>query len=129
MKLILERLMARYSLWFKLVFFAVLALGLYLGMSPSPPPTAYSWQASGYHAGGIFALTLLSFTAFPRWRWWFRAIFMTLVGVAVELVQSLHPTRSPDWSDILANSSGLAAGLLVIAIYLLVRQRALSRNR
>lgn len=129
MKLILERLMARYSLWFKLAFFAVLALGLYLGMSPSPPPTAYNWQASGYHAGGIFALTLLSFTAFPRWRWWFRAIFMTLVGVAVELVQALHPTRSPDWGDILANSSGLGAGLLVIAIYLLVRQRALSRNR
>ncbi|MEL0167514.1 MAG: VanZ family protein [Pseudomonadaceae bacterium] len=129
MKLILERLMARYSLWFKLAFFAVLALGLYLGMSPSPPPTAYSWQASGYHAGGIFALTLLSFTAFPRWRWWFRAVFMTLVGVAVELVQSLHPTRSPDWGDILANSTGLGAGLLVIAAYLLIRKRMLSASR
>ncbi len=129
MKLLLERLIARYSLWFKLAFFALLALGLYLGMSPSPPPAAYSWQASGYHAGGIFALTVLSFTAFPRWRWWFRAAFMTLVGVAVELVQSLHPTRSPDWWDIASNTTGLCAGLLVIGIYTLWRRHTLASQR
>ncbi|POB03566.1 VanZ family protein [Halopseudomonas oceani] len=123
MRQLIERLMARYSLWFKLAFFALLALGLYLGMSPSPPPTAYSWQASGYHAGGIFALTVLSFAAFPHWRWWFRAIFMTLVGAAVELVQSLHPTRSPDWGDIMANSCGLLVGLLLIACYTLLIRR------
>ena len=43
MKLLIERLMVRYSLWFKLTFFALLALGLYLGMRPTPPPTAYAW--------------------------------------------------------------------------------------
>ena len=126
MKLLIERLMVRYSLWFKLTFFALLALGLYLGMRPTPPPTAYAWQASGYHAGGIFALTLLSFAAFPRWRWWFRAGFMSLVGLAVELVQSLHPTRSPDWGVILANSSGLVAGLLLIAAWLMLTRQVRS---
>ncbi|WVM88239.1 hypothetical protein UMZ34_18755 [Halopseudomonas pachastrellae] len=90
----LEDLRRTWRPWFVVGFFALLALGLYLGMRPTPPPAAYSWQASLYHGGGIFALTLLSFLAFARWPWWLRAVLLSLVGVAVELVQSLHPTRS-----------------------------------
>ena len=102
--------------WFVVGFFALLALGLYLGMRPTPPPAAYSWQASFYHGGGIFALTLLSFLAFARWPWWLRAALL-------ELVQSLHPTRSTDWHDIVANSTGLVIGLLLIGGYQYVLRR------
>ena len=109
--------------WFVVGFFALLALGLYLGMRPTPPPAAYSWQASFYHGGGIFALTLLSFLAFARWPWWLRAVLLSLVGVAVELVQSLHPTRSTDLSDIAANSIGLVIGLVLIGGYQYVLRR------
>jgi len=110
----LSHVWARYRLVFKVAFFSLLALGLYLGMRPTPPPTAYDWQASFYHAGGLFTLTLLSALAFPRWRWWFRALFMFAVGVAVEYVQSFHPTRSADWGDIYANSAGISCGLLCL---------------
>ena len=109
--------------WFVVGFFALLALGLYLGMRPTPPPAAYSWQASFYHGGGIFALTLLSFLAFARWPWWLRAVLLSLVGVAVELVQSLHPTRSTDLNDIAANSIGLVIGLVLIGGYQHVLRR------
>ena len=122
----LEDLRRSWRPCFVVGFFALLALGLYLGMRPTPPPAAYSWQASFYHGGGIFALTLLSFLAFARWPWWLRAVLLSLVGVAVELVQSLHPTRSTDWHDIVANSTGLVIGLLLIGgyQYMLRRQTA-----
>ena len=119
----LENLRRTWRPWFVVGFFALLALGLYLGMRPTPPPAAYSWQASFYHGGGIFALTLLSFLAFARWPWWLRAVLLSLVGVAVELVQSLHPTRSTDLSDIAANSIGLVIGLVLIGGYQYVLRR------
>ena len=123
MRSTLLRCWARYRALFKIAFFALLALGLYLGMRPTPPPAAYSWQAASYHAGGLFSLTILSALAFPRWRWWARALFMFAVGVAVEYVQSFHPTRTADWADIYANSSGIAVGLLCLGAYQLLASR------
>ena len=41
----LEDLRRSWRPWFVVGFFALLALGLYLGMRPTPPPAAYSWQA------------------------------------------------------------------------------------
>lgn len=107
---------ARYRLPYKVLFFSVLFLGMYLGMRPGPPPTPFKFNMvdSFYHAGGLFVCTLLSYLAFPRWRWWLRGVFMFSVGVAVEFVQSFHPTRSADIHDIYANSVGVGAGLLVV---------------
>ncbi|MEZ2744875.1 VanZ family protein [Halopseudomonas bauzanensis] len=107
---------ARYRLPYKVLFFSVLFLGMYLGMRPGPPPTPFKFNMidSIYHAGGLFVCTLLSYLAFPRWRWWLRGVLMFSVGVAVEFVQSFHPTRSADIHDIYANSVGVVAGLLVV---------------
>lgn len=104
----------RYQLIFKVLFFAVLGLGIYLGMHPSPPPTSASWHGPFYHAGGLFACTILSVLTYPRWRWWVRGLLMFAVGVMIEYVQSYHPTRSADFGDILVNSVGVAAGLVCI---------------
>ncbi len=107
----------RYRLIFKVLFFAVLGLGIYLGVSPSPPPTSASWHAYFYHAGGLFTCTLLSFLGFPRWYWWVRGGLMFAVGVTIEYVQSFHPTRSADITDIYANTAGVAAGLVCIFVF------------
>ena len=56
----LTRLWVRYRTVFKIAFFALLALGLYLGMRPTPAPASYNWQATFYHMAGLFSLTLLS---------------------------------------------------------------------
>lgn len=113
----LLRQWARFRLLFKLLFFAVLGIGIYLGMSPSPPPVSAGWHAYFYHAGGLFSCTILSFLAFPRWYWWVRGGLMFAVGVAVEYVQSFHPTRSADIHDIYANSAGVVAGLVLIMLF------------
>lgn len=123
MWLTLKRLWLRYRLVFKVLFFAVLGLGIYLGMNPVPPPTSASWHGDFYHAGGLFACTILSFFAYPHWRWWARGALMFLVGVAIEAVQHFHPTRSANLLDIQVNTGGLAAGLLVIFMFQLVYRR------
>lgn len=119
MRAALLRHWTRYRWFYRTVFFSVLALGMYLGMRPEPPPTPikFNFIDSVYHAGGLFVCTILSYMAFPRWRWWFRGLLMFSVGVAVEYVQSYHPTRSADIHDIYANSVGVVAGLLVILVF------------
>lgn len=126
MWLTLKRLWLRYRLVFKVLFFAVLGLGIYLGMNPVPPPTSASWHGDFYHAGGLFACTILSFLAYPRWRWWTRGALMFLVGVAIEAVQHFHPTRSANLLDIQVNTGGLAAGLLVIFMFQWIYRKRLA---
>lgn len=125
----LTRLWVRYRTVFKIAFFALLALGLYLGMRPTPAPASYNWQATFYHMAGLFSLTLLSYPAFPRWYWWIRGLLMFSMGVAIEYVQSFHPTRSAEWADILANSSGIFAALLLAGICIFLSRRLTTRSR
>ena len=110
---------ARYRLFYQLLFFAVLLLGLYLGMRPGPPPTPlkFSLETTLYHTAGLFVCTILSYLAYPRWRWWWRGAFMFGVGVAVEYVQSYHPARTADMHDIYANTVGVILGLVVVCIH------------
>lgn len=110
----LMRQWARYRTVFKVIFFTVLGLGIYLGMTPAPPAALPGWNAYFYHAGGLFACTILNFLAFPRWYWWVRGLLMFMVGVAVEYVQSFHPTRSADITDIYANTAGVVVGLVMV---------------
>jgi len=112
----------RFRTVFKILFFGVLALGIYLGMTPAPPAALPDWNAYFYHAGGLFACTVLNFLAFPRWYWWVRGLLMFLVGVAVEYVQSFHPTRSADITDIYANTGGVVVGLVLIWLFQLWRR-------
>ena len=111
--------LTRYRLYYQILFYAVLALGTYLGMRPEQPPTPIKFNGidSIYHAGGLFTCTLLSYLAHPKWRWWLRGGFMFAVGVAVEYVQSFHPTRTADIHDIYANSVGVGVGLLVVFLW------------
>lgn len=121
MWLTLMRCWARYRLVFKILFFTVLGLGIYLGMTPAPPAALPGWNAYFYHAGGLFACTILNFLAFPRWYWWVRGLLMFMVGVAVEYVQSFHPTRSADITDIYANTAGVVVGLVMVWLFQLWR--------
>lgn len=121
----------RYRLLYRIAFFAVLLLGLYLGMRPGPPPTPIKFNMVDwvYHAGGLFVCTLLSYLAYPGWRWWARGAFMFAVGLAVEGVQSFHPTRSPDIHDIYANTVGVGIGMLMVVLLGAAIDRAWAKNR
>lgn len=112
---------ARYRPFYQILFFAVLLLALYLGMRPAPPPTPFKFSmvAVLYHTGGLCVCCILSYLAYPKWRWWWRGVFMFAVGLAIEYVQSFHPSRTADIHDIYANTLGVALGL--IAVHLLQR--------
>ncbi|WP_022964463.1 VanZ family protein [Halopseudomonas pelagia] len=101
---------------FKVLFFAVLTLALYLGLRPSPTPASYTWVSDLYHAGGLFSLMLLSYLSFPRWYWWARGLAIFGLGAVIEYVQSFHPMRVADWFDLVVNGVGVVVGWLVILL-------------
>ena len=117
---------SHHRLAFQILFYAILTLGIYLGMRSEQPPTPIKFNGidSVYHAGGLLLCTLLSYLAHPRLRWWWRGAFMFAVGAAVEYVQSFQPTRTAELGDIYANSVGVVAGLIVLWIWRRQRTRA-----
>lgn len=116
MRLTLIRQWVRYRLVFKLLFFGVLGLGVFMSVSAQPPRFASGTAAYYVHAGGLLICSVLSYLAFPRWYWWARGILLFLVGVAVEYAQSFQPTRYADIADIYANTAGVVAGLILVGI-------------
>lgn len=109
--------LTRYRLAYQILFYAVVALGIYLGMRPEPPPTLIKFSSMGtlYHAGGLFVCTILSYLAHPQWRWWWRAALMMAVGIAIEISQ-IFSTRTADIEEIYANTVGVVLALLVLWI-------------
>ncbi|GGI97045.1 VanZ family protein [Halopseudomonas pertucinogena] len=102
--------------WFYLIlFYTVLGLGIYLGIRPEAPPTPIRFSSvdTVYHAGGLLVCTILSYPAHPRWRWWWRGLFLFGVGVVIECIQG-YSSRTPDMADIYANTGGVLAGLAVL---------------
>ena len=109
--------LTRYRLAYQILFYAVVALGIYLGMRPEPPPTLIKFSSMGtlYHAGGLFVCTILSYLAHPQWRWWWRAALMMAVGIAIEISQ-IFSTRTADIEEIYANTGGVVLALVVLWI-------------
>lgn len=107
------------SLWRPLClvqFFSLLAVFLYLGLTPSPEHSVPMFNDKLMHFSGYFiAGGSISF-AFPLWQLWQRASFLILFSIGIEIGQHFMPPRSFDIFDIAANSSGVACGLLVIML-------------
>lgn len=98
---------------FKVLFFAVLGWGIYLGVS-SGPSGGYGGLAPLLHAGGLFACTILSYLGFPKWHWWFRGALVFSAGVFIEGAQYFNPRRHADINDLYINAVGVIAALLLI---------------
>lgn len=116
MRLSIARPSVRLRTMFKILFFGMLMLALYLGLRPSPTSAAYSWMSNLYHAGGLFILMILSYLSFPRWYWWARGLAIFALGAGIEYVQSFHPMRVADVVDLVVNGLGVAAGWLIILL-------------
>lgn len=112
----LEAHWARYRHGYQLLFYSILALGLYLGVRSAPLPHVMRLGVSDalYHAGGLFVCTVLSYVAYPRWYEWARGALMFALGVAVEYAQNFQPERTADMWEIAANGFGVALALLLI---------------
>lgn len=97
--------------------FALVAyLGLIALASLLPPPELpmdpgrYDklWHAAGYALAALLCV--------PLWRGWLALLLAGLglvgYGLLMELLQAQTAARSGDWLDALANTSGVAIGLL-----------------
>jgi VanZ family protein len=93
-------------------FLMLLAIFIYLGLTPSPENSVPMFNDKLMHFTGYFiAGGSISF-AFPLWKIWQRAGFLILFSVGIEIGQHFMPPRTFDYFDIGANSSGVILGLL-----------------
>lgn len=97
----------------------LVALSLYLALTPHPPPPSKLMWDKLNHAVGFAGLTLaaslscghcgqghqasLRDTARP-------ALLMLAFGALIELLQSFVPERSAEWADLLADGIGVVLG-------------------
>lgn len=104
----------RRVLW-RLLLAALLIVITWLALVPAPPRTLTTGWDKSNHA---LAFASLAFTAvWALWqqpRHWPRLVLaLVAYGIAIEIAQSFLPPREADWHDVVADSMGIALGLLV----------------
>jgi VanZ family protein len=96
----------------------LVAAVLWLALAPSPPDTLDTGWDKLNHVLAFGALAFAGrFALAPARRaalW--DGVALAVLGVAIELLQQLVPTRSAQWQDLLADALGIAAGLLAAAL-------------
>jgi glycopeptide antibiotics resistance protein len=117
---LLTKLLEPVILWWRplcfLQFLILLALFSYLGLTPSPEKSVPMFNDKLMHCSGYFiAAGSMSF-ALPLWQLWQRASFLIVFSIGIEIGQHFMPPRSFDFLDIVANSSGVLVGLLLVGL-------------
>jgi VanZ family protein len=109
----------------RILFVAMLVVVLWLAFSPRPPRELDTGWDKLNHALAFGALALSGRFGFPGTRWRVLGIALALLalGVAIEAVQSLLPTRSAELADVLADGVGIAAGLAAASLALTLSRR------
>lgn len=117
------------SIWFLIGWFLV-GMVVYLSLTPSPPkPPAFPFDDKVFHFFNYFLLMLWFAVGFKKGR--SRLLFAVgfiLMGIALEFLQGLIPTRYFDFFDMLANSVGVLAGLL-LSSRLYIIPKIISKSR
>ena len=101
----------------KILFFSMLAVVLWLAFTPRPPTALDTGWDKLNHALAFSALAVSGRFGFPGSRWRALGVMLGLlaVGVAIELVQSFLPTRTAEVNDVLADGVGIVLGLMAAA--------------
>ena len=96
-----------------LLFLAVCAGLLFTGLRTRPIPQVFAQEDKLHHFIGFFALAFSCRLAFLPVKLHWIAIGCVLIGVLIEYAQALIPLRTASFYDALANTAGMALGLLV----------------
>ena len=95
-------------------FLVLLAIFLWLGLTPAPEVYIPMFNDKLMHSSGYFVAAFSISFAFPRHAFWLRAIFLIVFSIGIEIGQHFMPPRTFDLFDICANSVGVITGLLVV---------------
>ncbi|WWR36052.1 VanZ family protein [Pseudomonas bubulae] len=113
MKPLIQRLVDL-PFWLRaLLFMAVCAGLLFTGLRSQPIPELYGQEDKLHHFIGFFVLAFSCRLAFLPVKLHWIAIGCVLVGVLIEYAKALIPLRTASFYDSLANTAGVALGLLV----------------
>ena len=96
-----------------LLFLAACAGLLFTGLRARPIPQVFAQEDKLHHFIGFFALAFSCRLAFLPVKLHWIAIGCVLAGVLIEYAQALIPLRTASFYDALANTAGVALGLLV----------------
>jgi len=97
-------------------FYILLAIYTYLGLTPHPENSVPVFNDLLMHFTGYFVAAISISFARPTWPIWQRASFLIVYSIAIEIGQHFNPPRTFSGMDIIANSSGVFLGLLLVAL-------------
>ena len=97
-----------------LQFLIVLVIFTFLGLTPSPENSVPMFNDKLMHCSGYFVAAISISFAFPRWSFLWRAAFLIIYSIGIEIAQHFMPPRTFDFFDICANSTGVLLGLLIL---------------
>lgn len=101
------------TVWLALGILGVLLM-LALSLSPQGSVPSYPGMDKWEHAAAYVSLTLWFAALFERRGYWLLALLLLLLGVSVEFAQAFMALgRQSDWRDVVANGTGIGAGLLL----------------
>lgn len=97
-----------------LQFYCLLAVYIYLGLTPNPEAVVGDFNDLVMHFTGYFIAAFSISAARPNWTWWQKAVFLVSFSIAIEIGQHFNPPRTFSLLDITANSLGVISGLLAV---------------
>ncbi len=101
----------------RLLFFAALAITLFMALNPSPPAVIIDvWGDKAQHMLAFGSMALLARLGFPRAPNWLILERLSFIGALIEVFQaipSLH--RDCDWKDWAADTIAAGLALLLVA--------------
>ena len=109
----------------RIVLILLLLTIAWLAFSPNPPPEASTGWDKMNHLLAFSVLAACASFAWAGTRWRFAWVTLALLayGVFIEVVQTQIPGRSGEWPDLLADSLGIAIGLLLVALLERLRKK------
>lgn len=106
-------LLLRYApVWRAFAWFS-LAVITWLSLTPEPPsmPTYFGWDKAQHFAAYTFLTYWFGMVYRRRWSW---AMFLLGWGLLMELIQGFGGLRTMDPFDMVANSIGVAGGIILL---------------
>ena len=95
------------------VGWAGVVAGLVLSLWPGGAPMPFHVWDKIQHATGYFVLATWFTGAYPRSRYPLIGVGCVLLGIAIEGLQALTPTRTAEVADAFANTVGVTAALIL----------------
>ena len=111
----------RFSVWLWAFIACALAV-LVLALVPSPPPMITTGWDKSNHLLAFGVMTCLGCKAFPQ-RLAIVLPGLLAYGALIEIMQSLTPNRSAELLDLLADSSGILLGWILIRLLANIKHR------